>query len=164
MVSFGGQANDELAVTCTDTSQLTAAYRTVVERYDVAAIDLDIEGSALADAASIERRSVAIAAVQQSRVDDGRDLAVWLTLPVATSGLTPDGLSVIQLGARRRCRADRGQRDDDELQRPGLDRGRHAVGHDRRSRRPPTRSPTSTATSTCRSVRANVGASSVPHR
>jgi chitinase len=96
MISFGGQANDELAVTCTDTSQLTAAYRTVVDRYDVAAIDLDIEGSALADAASIERRSVAIAAVQQSRVDDGRDLAVWLTLPVATSGLTADGLSVIR--------------------------------------------------------------------
>lgn len=95
MVSFGGQANDELAVTCTDQRQLTEAYRSVVERYDVAAIDLDIEGGALADAASIERRSRAIAAVQQSRLDGGDELAVWLTLPVATTGLTPDGVTVV---------------------------------------------------------------------
>ena len=95
MISFGGQANDELAITCTDQNQLTAAYRSVIERYDVTAIDLDIEGRALADAASIERRSQAIAAVQQSRVDSGDDLAVWLTLPVATTGLTAAGITVV---------------------------------------------------------------------
>jgi chitinase len=95
MVSFGGQANSELAVACTDQNQVTDAYRSVIERYDVAAIDLDIEGSALTDVASIERRSQAIAAVQQSRLDDGDDLAVWLTLPVATTGLTADGMHVV---------------------------------------------------------------------
>lgn len=96
MVSFGGQANNELAVTCTNQNQLADAYRSVVERYDVAAIDLDIEGEALADVASINRRSQAIAAVQQSRLDDGDKLAVWLTLPVATTGLTPDGVAAVR--------------------------------------------------------------------
>jgi chitinase len=95
MVSFGGQANDELAIACTDQNQLTAAYRSVIERFNVAAIDLDIEGAALADAASIERRAQAIAAVQQSRRDGGEDLAVWLTLPVATTGLTAAGIAVV---------------------------------------------------------------------
>ena len=95
MVSFGGQANDELAVGCTDQQRLTAAYRGVVERYDVVSIDLDIEGEALADASSIERRSRAIAAVQESRRAGGDELAVWLTLPVATTGLTADGIAVV---------------------------------------------------------------------
>ena len=44
MVSFGGQANDELALACTDEAELTDAYRDVVERYDATSIDLDIEG------------------------------------------------------------------------------------------------------------------------
>ena len=95
MVSFGGQANVELAVACTDPNRLAAAYRSVVERYDVAAIDLDIEGDALADPASIERRSRAIATVQESRLAGGDELAVWLTLPVATTGLTADGVAVV---------------------------------------------------------------------
>lgn len=95
MVSFGGQANDELAVACRDQDRLSDAYRSVVERYDVAAIDLDIEGAALADTASIERRSRAIAAVQRSRTVDDEALAVWLTLPVAATGLTPDGIAVV---------------------------------------------------------------------
>ena len=35
MVSFGGQANEELAVACTDQAALDDAYRAVIERYDV---------------------------------------------------------------------------------------------------------------------------------
>src|SRR5690606_18772853 len=35
MISFGGQANDELAFACDDEAELTDAYRSVVERYDV---------------------------------------------------------------------------------------------------------------------------------
>ena len=34
-VSFGGLINDELATSCTDDGQLTAAYRAVVDRYNV---------------------------------------------------------------------------------------------------------------------------------
>lgn len=95
IVSFGGQANDELALACADADALADAYLEVVRRYDLTAIDLDIEGDELADAPSAERRAVAIAAVQAARSDADKDLAVWLTLPVATSGLTAEGLAAL---------------------------------------------------------------------
>jgi chitinase len=96
MVSFGGQANDELAVECTDTRNLTSAYRDVVERYDLSVIDLDIEGPAVADQAAAARRAEALAALQQERAADGSPLDVWLTLPVAPSGLTSEALDLVR--------------------------------------------------------------------
>jgi chitinase len=96
IVSFGGQANSELAYACEDLAALTDAYRAVVERYDVRAIDLDIENEELADQASIARRATAIATVQRERAAFADELAVWLTLPVATSGLTADGVALVE--------------------------------------------------------------------
>lgn len=95
IVSFGGFANDELAVTCTDVDELAGAYRSVIERYDLTTIDLDIEGDALADAASVTRRAEAVAEVQRHARREGRALTVWLTLPVAPSGLLADGTAVV---------------------------------------------------------------------
>lgn len=94
-VSFGGLINDELARTCTDVRQLTAAYRSVVERYDLTTIDLDIEGEDLADSDAGARRAEAIAALQEERRADGKALNVWLTLPVAPSGLTVQGTDAV---------------------------------------------------------------------
>ena len=96
MVSFGGQANAELAFACADPTSLAAAYRTVIERYDVRSIDLDIENADLADTPSIGRRAEAIATVQKERATAGKKLAVWITLPVATTGLTPDGAALVK--------------------------------------------------------------------
>ena len=96
IVSFGGQANSELAYACQDDAALTEAYRSVVERYDVRAIDLDIENEEIADRASITRRAEAIASLQRERSAGGDELAVWLTLPVATSGLTADGVAAVE--------------------------------------------------------------------
>lgn len=90
VVSFGGQANSELAVACTDTTKLGAAYRSVLDRYDVSVVDLDVEGAALDDTASIERRAEAIARLQTEG-----DLEVWLTLPVDPRGLTDAGRRVV---------------------------------------------------------------------
>ena len=95
-ISFGGRDGAELAMACTDPSELQAAYREVIERYDAEIIDLDIEGDALTDTASVQRRVAALAAVQQEREDAGEPLDVWLTLPVAPSGLTADGQAVLQ--------------------------------------------------------------------
>lgn len=95
IVSFGGQANHELAFACEDEELLAAAYREVVDRYDVAVIDLDIENADIADAASIERRSRALAAVQAERAEAGKELVVWLTLPVSPNGLTDDGVALV---------------------------------------------------------------------
>lgn len=91
VVSFGGQANDELAVVCDDAEALTDAYRAVIDRYELDVVDFDIEGPALADHEANERRAEAIAELQS---DDGA-LEVWLTLPVAPTGLTDDGLAVV---------------------------------------------------------------------
>jgi chitinase len=71
-----------------------------VDRYDVSAIDLDVEGAGLADNAAATRRALAIAAVQKSRPAD-RPLSVWLTLPLARDGLTDQGRGAVSamLGA-----------------------------------------------------------------
>jgi hypothetical protein len=96
MVSFGGAAGQELAQTITSVSALTAAYQSVITAYGLTHIDFDIEGAAVADHASIDRRSQAIAAVQQAAAAAGHPLSVSFTLPVLPTGLTADGLYVIQ--------------------------------------------------------------------
>ncbi|WP_062202181.1 chitinase [Demequina salsinemoris] len=95
-VSFGGQAGTELAVSCTDTTTLAASYAEVVDRYDLSSIDLDIEGTTLTDTAAGERRAEAIKTVQDDAAASGESLDVWLTLPVAETGLTADGLAVVE--------------------------------------------------------------------
>lgn len=94
--SFGGEAGTELAQSCTDVPSLTAAYQSAITAYDLTQIDFDIEGSAVADPASIDRRSQAIAALQKTAAAAGKQLAVTLTLPILPSGLTSDGLYVVQ--------------------------------------------------------------------
>ncbi|MEJ3403424.1 carbohydrate-binding protein [Rathayibacter sp. YIM 133350] len=94
-VSFGGQRNDELAVRCTDEQKLQAAYASVLDRYKVGTIDLDLEGDGLADLDAGKRRASAIAALQKSRHDAGDPLAVWVTLPVAPTGMTQQGTDAI---------------------------------------------------------------------
>jgi chitinase len=95
VVSFGGQANDELATVCADPAALLAAYTSVVDRYQVSTIDLDLEGDALGDPVVGERRAAAIKSLQAAARAAGSDLAVWLTLPVAPSGLTSDGTDAV---------------------------------------------------------------------
>ena len=95
-ISFGGLTNDELAVSCTDPDRLQAAYGAVVDRYNVSSIDLDIEGEALSDTASLDRRSAAVAALQQERRKAGNDLSVWLTLPADPHGMTAAGNDAVR--------------------------------------------------------------------
>ena len=100
MVSFGGAANQELAQVITNVSSLTAAYQSVITAYGLTHLDFDIEGAAVADHASIDRRSQAIAQLQQAAAAVGHKLDVWFTLPVLPTGLTADGLYVIQSALR----------------------------------------------------------------
>ncbi|MGA7206089.1 MAG: chitinase, partial [Specibacter sp.] len=94
-VSFGGQANNELSTACTDPEQLQAAYASVVDRYDLSTIDLDLEGTGLNDRAALTRRAQAISALQVERLKVKKPLSVWLTLPVAPTGLTAEGQSAV---------------------------------------------------------------------
>lgn len=90
-ISFGGLINDELAVKCTDPDRLVAAYRSVVDRYKIDTIDLDLENAGLTDTDAGARRAIAIATLQRERRSKDKNLAVWVTLPVAPQGLTRDG-------------------------------------------------------------------------
>jgi chitinase len=94
-VSFGGAANSELAIGCTDVAALTAAYASVVDRYDLTDIDLDIEGQASMTNEVNQRRAQAIAALVAQRQAAGKNLDVWLTLPVISTGLTTEGQAVV---------------------------------------------------------------------
>lgn len=94
-VSFGGLKNDELAVNCTDPAKLHAAYQSVIDQYDVDTIDLDLEGQGLTDQEAGVRRAMAIAQLQSERRAKGKNLAVWITLPVTPRGLSEDGTNAI---------------------------------------------------------------------
>ncbi|HXP58373.1 MAG TPA: glycosyltransferase family 2 protein, partial [Streptosporangiaceae bacterium] len=96
IVSFGGQAHTSLDVACTSTSGLTSAYQTVIDRYHLTTIDLDIEGAALSNFGAEQRRATAIAQLEAAARQQHRQLAVWLTLPVEPSGLQDNALSVIE--------------------------------------------------------------------
>jgi fibronectin type III domain protein/carbohydrate binding protein with CBM4/9 domain len=63
IVSFGGASGVELAQSCTNLSQLTAAYQSVVNTLHVTHIDFDIEGSAIAETANNATRFQAIKAL-----------------------------------------------------------------------------------------------------
>ncbi len=95
-VSFGGAAGVELAQAITNVSALTAAYQQVITAYGLTHIDFDIEGAAVADTASINRRSQAIAALQQAATASGKTLYVSFTLPVLPTGLDANGLKMLQ--------------------------------------------------------------------
>ncbi|MDO8185648.1 chitinase [Conexibacter sp. JD483] len=96
IISFGGQANDELAVACSSADELKQAYAETIERYDADTVDFDVEGDALRDTAANTRRAEAVKALQDEiRARDGR-LAVWLTLPVTPDGLQDDALAVVR--------------------------------------------------------------------
>jgi chitinase len=95
-ISFGGEANTELAVGCTSASMLAAAYQDVLARYHATDADFDIEGAALGDAAANARRAVAIATVQRRMAASGSPLRVWLTLPVTPRGLTSESVAAVR--------------------------------------------------------------------
>jgi chitinase len=83
IISFGGESGGELAQTCTNVSQLTAAYQNVVNTYGVTRLDFDIEGSVLADTAATALRDQALAALQA----EDPSVQVDFTLAVSPQGL-----------------------------------------------------------------------------
>ena len=87
-VSYGGQQGTELAQAIADVDALVAAYESVVKTTGCKRMDMDIEGSAVGDRASVSRRNRALAKMQ------ARDpsLIVSYCLPVMQTGLDADAL------------------------------------------------------------------------
>lgn len=91
-VSFGGASGKELASTCDSASELADAYGKALDQAGSSQADFDVEGTQLADSASVALRSEAIALLQRER----GDLKVSFTLPVMPSGLDDDGLALLE--------------------------------------------------------------------
>ncbi len=92
IVSSGGAAGEPLAWTCTDQSTIDAGYQKIIDSYGVHALDFDIEGAAIADTAAIARQMQAMKTLKS----DNPGLTFSVTLPVLPTGLTADGVDVIQ--------------------------------------------------------------------
>ncbi|MEU2076577.1 cellulose binding domain-containing protein [Streptomyces sp. NPDC013489] len=101
-VSFGGAAGHELALNCSSSSALAAAYGKVVDQYKLTKVDFDVEGAALPDTAANTRRSQAIAQLQRSHPG----LNVSFTLPVMPEGLTQPGVDLLADAKRNGVRVD----------------------------------------------------------
>jgi hypothetical protein len=82
IISFGGAGGVELGQGCTNQSSLQAAYQSVITHYGVNHIDFDIEGAAIADTASIDRRFKAIKGLENANPG----LNVSVTIPVLETG------------------------------------------------------------------------------
>lgn len=94
-VSFGGALNEELGTACTDEGRLREAYQAVIDRYALDTIDIDLERANLTNQEANERRGRVLASLQAGYRASGKELAIWLTLPVVPQGLTEDGTTAI---------------------------------------------------------------------
>lgn len=96
-VSFGGALNDELSLNCTDLEKLSNAYTSVIERYQIDTIDLDLENESLKNNDASIRRAQVISQIQKTYRENQKHLAVWVTLPVAPQGLTQESTDTVAI-------------------------------------------------------------------
>ncbi len=100
IASFGGYTADhdgtDIADSCTNVSQIAAAYESVITTYNLSRIDLDIEDNSLTKPAGITRRNQAVAMVESWAASTGRSVQFSYTLPATTTGLDSQGLAVLQ--------------------------------------------------------------------
>jgi len=97
--SFGGwsadQGGTEIGDSCKDVNAIAAAYEQVVTTYNVARLDMDIEGRSLTKTDGIDRRNKAIKLLQDWATANGRPLTISYTLPTSATGLEASGKAVL---------------------------------------------------------------------
>lgn len=93
IVSFGGAGGSELAQVCADATALAEQYQRVIDIYGVTHLDFDIEGDDIREPETIDRRSEAIVLLEEN---NEQDLVISYTLPVLPTGLTPEGIAVLE--------------------------------------------------------------------
>lgn len=96
MVSIGGANNAPLSAACANVDELAQMYLDLVDNLNLKALDFDIEGTWVADPASIARRSQALAKAQRVWSSQGKAVKIWFTLPTLPTGLTQEGIKVLQ--------------------------------------------------------------------
>jgi hypothetical protein len=106
VVSFGGAAPTELALSCPTVRRLAEAYASVIGRFALTHVDFDIEGDQVSDHASIVRRFHAIHVLERR----DHQLVVSLTIPSAVHGLRavddPGVLAVLRQAKAEHVRVD----------------------------------------------------------
>jgi len=106
MISFGGAAGTSIAQDYAakgrTAQELADAYAAVVDTYGVTHLDFDIEGAAVADPASVTLNAQALALLQKSHPE----VQIWYTLPVLPSGLTADGVNVVDTALKAGVKLD----------------------------------------------------------
>lgn len=96
MVSIGGANNSPLAAACKNDADLQKHYYDIVDNLNLNVLDFDIEGTWVADHESIQRRNRVVKATQDQWNKEGRKVGIWYTLPILPTGLTPDGVYVLE--------------------------------------------------------------------
>jgi hypothetical protein len=99
IISFGGEANQEMALVCPSAQALEQQYQYVVDHYHVYSLDFDIEGTALNDQASIQMRNEALAMLQRDEAAMGHNITISYTLPVMPWGLLSNSLYLLNNAA-----------------------------------------------------------------
>lgn len=102
IVSFGGESGVELADSCSNLSQLTAAYQSVINTLHVNHIDFDIEGAEIAYTAQNNLRFQAINALEAANPG----LVVSVTIPVNPNGPDANGQAFLQAAKANGTRID----------------------------------------------------------
>jgi chitinase len=93
---FGGASGTEIAQASTSVSAIQSAYQSVIDTYGATKLNFDIEGAAINDQISNQRRDQALASLQQQYAAKGTNLSITFTLPVLPTGLTNDGITLVQ--------------------------------------------------------------------
>ncbi len=98
--SFGGYSADnrgtEIADSCTSVRQIASGYESVVTRYRVSRLDMDVEGRSLSNKAGIARRNQALRLLQQWAARTHHRVQIVFTLGVEPGGLPDNGLAVLR--------------------------------------------------------------------
>jgi len=110
ILSFGGWAADqggtEIADSCQSVSALARAYESVITKYDVRRLDMDIEGKSLRNHQGVDRRNKALKLVQQWAGRQRRPLQISYTLSTSVFGLTERALNLLRNAAANGTRID----------------------------------------------------------
>jgi hypothetical protein len=98
-ISFGGYTVDtdgtDLGNQCSSASAMATQVESAVTTMNVTHLDFDIESSEETNSADFTRTAQALALVRSWASSTGRTLNISYTLPVLPTGLTSDGLNVL---------------------------------------------------------------------
>lgn len=103
IISLGGANGTPIAdVANTSVQKLVQQYEAIIKDYNLTRMDFDVEGAADQDRTGIDLRNAALAIVQS----DYPNLKIAYCLPILPTGLTTDGLYVLQSAAEHHVNVD----------------------------------------------------------